>query len=104
MPKPPPIILGHQVAAVVTEIGDGVADYRIGDRVVASETMDYCSGRSVDGGYATHCALRTTSLLGLPDAVSFVQGAAATDAGQTSPSALVTAGELKAGRLVAELN
>jgi len=100
MPKKPPIILGHEVAGVVVEAGEGVTDYAVGDRVVASGTIAYCPGRQADGGYATHCVLPTHCLIRLPDTVSFVQGAAATDAGQTSHSALMVAGELCAGQRV----
>jgi propanol-preferring alcohol dehydrogenase len=100
MPKKPPIILGHEVAGVVTEVGPAVTDYAIGDRVVASGTQEFCPGRNADGGYATHCLLPTSCLIRLPDAVSFAQGAAATDAGQTSHSAIVVAGELRSGQRV----
>ena len=51
-----------------------------GERVVVSGTLDFCPGRHRDGGYATHCIVPTPSLIRLPEAVSFVQGAAATDA------------------------
>lgn len=98
--KKPPIILGHEIAGVVTEVGVDVSDYRIGDRVVASGTLDFCPGWSADGGYATHCLLPTHCLIRLPDAVSFVQGAAATDAGQTSHSALMSTGNLRAGERI----
>jgi len=100
MPKPPPIILGHEVAGVIVEAGPGVSQFAPGDRVVASGTQAYCPGRDADGGYATHCLLPIHCLLRLPDAVSFVQGAAATDAGQTSHHAVMVAGELKAGQRV----
>lgn len=100
MPKPPPIVLGHEIAGEVIEAGANVAGFRPGDRVVASGTIAYCPGRNSDGGYATHCLLPETCLLPLPDQVSFVQGAAATDAGQTSHAALMTAGELKPGQKV----
>jgi propanol-preferring alcohol dehydrogenase len=100
MPKKPPIILGHEVAGVVVETGAGVHDYTPGDRVVASGTIAFCPGRDADGGYATHCVLPTDCLVPLPDSVSFVQGAAATDAGQTSHSALMVAGELRTGQRV----
>lgn len=100
LPKKPPIILGHEIAGVVSAIGPDVTDYKVGDRVVASGTTDYCPGWSADGGYATHCLLPTFCLIPLPDGVSFVQGAAATDAGQTSHSALIDAGELRAGQRV----
>jgi len=100
LPKKPPIILGHEIAGVVAEVGAGVADYRIGDRVVASGTTEWCPGWSADGGYASHCLLPTSVLVPLPDTVSFVQGAAATDAGQTSHRALMVAGELQPGQRV----
>jgi len=100
MPKPPPIVLGHEIAGVVVAAGAGVDRFAVGDRVVASGTIAYCPGRDADGGYATHCLLPEHCLIPLPDGVSFVQGAAATDAGQTSHAALMTAGELRAGQSV----
>jgi alcohol dehydrogenase, propanol-preferring len=100
MPKPPPIVLGHEVAGTVIEAGAGVTEFTVGDRVVASGTQAYCPGRDADGGYATHCLLPAHCLLPLPDPVSFVQGAAATDAGQTSHHAVMVAGELKPGQRV----
>ena len=100
MAKKPPLVLGHEVAGVVADIGSGVAAYGIGDRVVVSGTLDFCPGRHADGGYATHCVVPAQSLLRLPDAVSFVQGAAATDAGQTSHHAIMIAGALRAGQRV----
>jgi propanol-preferring alcohol dehydrogenase len=100
LPKQPPLILGHEIAGVIVDVGPGVDNFAVGERVVASGTTDYCPGWSADGGYATHVLLPTFSLVRLPDGVSFVQGAAATDAGQTSHSALVDAGELRAGQRV----
>lgn len=100
MPKPPPIILGHEIAAVISGLGADVSDYRIGDRVVVSGTLEFCPGRNADGGYATHCVVPASSLLPLPRTVSYVQGAAATDAGQTSHHAVVVAGELRAGQRI----
>jgi alcohol dehydrogenase, propanol-preferring len=100
MPRRPPIVLGHEIAGIVTALGPGVTDYALGDRVVASGTQEFCPGRDADGGYASHCLLPTRCLLRLPVGVSFVQGAAATDAGQTSHHALVVSGELQAGQRV----
>ena len=89
MPKQPPVILGHEVAGVITEIGEGVTGYELGARIIASGNNDFCPGWTADGGYATHCLLKAESLIPLPDSVSFAQGAAATDAGQTSYSAVM---------------
>ncbi len=99
MPQPPPIVLGHEIAGVIVAVGNGV-DHRPGARVVASGTIAFCPGRNADGGYATHCLLPAHCLLPLPDRVSFVQGAAATDAGQTSHHALMVTGGLKPGMRV----
>ena len=38
IPYPPPIILGHEGAGVVTEVGAAVTRVRVGDRVIASFT------------------------------------------------------------------
>ena len=100
LPMRPPLILGHEVAGVVTEVGPGVTAFRPGDRVVASGDEAFCPGWSADGGYATHCLLATSCALKLPDEVDFVQGAAATDAGQTSYGAVMGTGELKRGQRV----
>lgn len=100
MPKKPPIVLGHEIAGEVVAIGSEVTGYAIGDRVVASGTVAFCPGRDSDGGYATHCLLPAGCLIPLPEPVDYVQGAAATDAGQTSHHALIVAGELQAGQRV----
>ena len=100
MPVPPPIVLGHEVAGEIVALGQGVAGWQVGDRVVASGTVAFCPGRQCDGGYATHCLLPAHCLIDLPASVSYVQGAAATDAGQTSHAALFGAGELVAGQKV----
>jgi len=100
MPKPPPIVLGHEIAGEIVAVGPEVERFHAGDRVVASGTVAYCPGRNSDGGYATHCLLPEHCLLPLPDSVSYVQGAAATDAGQTSHAALMGAGEFQPGQKV----
>lgn len=100
MPKKPPIVLGHEIAGEILQVGAAASGYVVGDRVVASGTLAYCPGRDADGGYATHCLLPASCLLPLPDGVSFAQGAAATDAGQTSHAALMKAGELRPGQRV----
>ena len=95
--QPPPIVLGHEIAGVVVEIGPGVTCCKVGDRVVAPGNLAYTPGWSGDGGYATHCRVPAANIVSLPDAVSFVQGAAATDAGDTSYGAIMGAGGLRPG-------
>jgi len=100
MPKQPPIVLGHEIAGQVIAVGQHVTSFAVGDRVVASGTLEFCPGRDADGGYASHCLLPATCLIPLPATVDYIQGAAATDAGQTSHHALLVAGELQAGQRV----
>ena len=98
--QPPPIILGHEIAGIVADVGPGVTGYKTGDRVVAPGNPAYTPGWSGDGGYATHCVVPAANLVRLADAVDFVQGAAATDAGDTSYGAIMGAGGLRRGQRI----
>jgi len=95
-----PMILGHEIAGIVEKVGEGVSGCKPGDRVVASGVPTYTPGFHTDGGYASHCRLAAHALRPLPDDVPFAQGAAATDAGQTSYGAVMNAGELQPGQRV----
>lgn len=95
-----PMILGHEVAGTVAKIGEGVTSVKIGDRVVASGPEDFAPGWRVDGGYATQCLVMASGLIPLPDNVSFVQGAAATDAGMTSYNGVMGTGGMQPGMRV----
>jgi propanol-preferring alcohol dehydrogenase len=95
-----PMILGHEVAGTVAELGEGVTGFAVGDRVVMSGCEEFAPGWRVDGGYATKCLGAAAGLIPLADGVSFVQGAAATDAGMTSYGAVMCSGELKPGQKV----
>ena len=98
-----PVIFGHECAGVISEVGEGVEGFKVGDRVgvcpIDPET-GLAIGYAYDGGYATKCAVPASSLVKIPDAVSFMQGAAATDAGATAYHALFTVGEAKKGMKV----
>ena len=98
-----PVIFGHECAGIVTEVGDGVTDLKVGDRVgvcpMHPETgaaIGYCR----DGGYATKLLVPACQCVKLPEEVSYIQGAAATDAGMTSYHALFVEGQAKAGMKV----
>ncbi len=52
-----PVIMGHELCGEVTEVGDGIADLRVGDRV-AVEPVETC-GHCLDctSGRYNHCSL-----------------------------------------------
>jgi alcohol dehydrogenase, propanol-preferring len=96
-----PITIGHENAGVVSAVGEGVTDWKVGDRVgVCPTTPAGAPGYSFDGGFAEKLAVDAQALVRIPDSVSFSAGAAATDAGMTAHRAIVTAGGLKAGMKV----
>ena len=94
-----PLVLGHEVAGVVAEVGPDVVDLQVGDRVAAFGGQ-LAPGWSIDGGFADKFLGEVTGLVKLPDAVDFVQAATATDAGQTAYGAVMGAGKLRAGERI----
>ena len=98
-----PCIFGHECAGVISEVGEGVKGFKVGDRVGVcpiDPNTGLAIGYAYDGGYATKCAVPASSLVHIPDGVSFLQGAAATDAGATAYHALFTVGKAKKGMKV----
>lgn len=95
-----PIVLGHEVAGIVSAVGPGVEEFAVGDRVgIAGLGLD-APGIVADGGFAERTKGKVEQLVRLPEGVSFAQGAAGTDAGQTSHHAVVTVGGARAGMRV----
>lgn len=115
-----PLILGHEVAGVVEEVGEGVKDPKPGDRVVLSwlwwtcGRCEYClthrenlcpnqvnTGYSTDGGYAEFVKAPASHVLKIPDGVPFPEATSCTDAVATPYRALTYASRVKPGDLVA---
>ncbi|MEV8546906.1 zinc-binding dehydrogenase [Streptomyces sp. NPDC051572] len=94
-----PITPGHEIAGVISEIGEGVEGWKVGDRVGVCPTVEGASspGYTHDGGYSFKCSADAKSLVAVPDSLSFEAAAAGTDAGMTSYHAVVTAGGVKQG-------
>lgn len=82
---PTPVTLGHEIAGVISKVGDGVTGWHIGDRVGIALVGDSVSGVSRNGGYTHKAAARPDVLVRVPDALAFEQ-AAASDAGAAAHS------------------
>ncbi|KAH6995406.1 chaperonin 10-like protein [Ilyonectria destructans] len=97
-----PIILGHEVAGTVVEIGgDGHSHlFNVGDRVavacvghpIQQRNFQEALGVGCDGGYAEYTVAPIKNLVKLPDAVGFAQAAVATDSIATAYHAIITEG------------
>jgi propanol-preferring alcohol dehydrogenase len=96
-----PIVLGHEVAGVIAEIGPDVNGFAVGD-AVGIDPSEGLTGPGVgrDGGYAEKAIAKVGELVRIPAGVSFEQAAAGTDAGATAYHAVRTAGKVEAGTKV----
>lgn len=86
-----PVVPGHETAGVISEVGEGVTDWQVGDRVAVWPMAEFM-GYMVNGAWEDRAEVSTDALIAIPDDVTFAQAAAATDAGMTSVGALSTAG------------
>ena len=109
----PPVVLGHEVAGEVVEVGAEVEGVRAGDRVT-TETYYYTCGEcrfcragrinlcpqrrsigsAVHGGFTSYLVVPARNLHRLPDSVSYLAGAL------TEPLACVVHGALELTRLL----
>jgi propanol-preferring alcohol dehydrogenase len=109
-PKPP-FIPGHEGVGIVEEIGPGVTEVVLGDRVAmpwlgyACGTCDYCvsgwetlcleqknTGYSIDGGFAEYVRAYGRYVVKVPPGVDPVDAAPLTCAGVTTYKAVKVAG------------
>jgi propanol-preferring alcohol dehydrogenase len=107
----PPFIPGHEGIGVVEEIGPGVTEVAVGDRVAmpwlgyACGTCDYCvsgwetlcleqrnTGYSIDGGFAEFVKANARYVVKVPRGVDPVDAAPLTCAGVTTYKAIKVAG------------
>ncbi|KML03274.1 2,3-butanediol dehydrogenase [Rossellomorea marisflavi] len=109
-----PVTLGHEFSGEVVEVGEGVSNYKIGDRVVVEpifathghqgaynldEQMGFLGLAGGGGGLSEYVAVDEELLFKLPDDLSYEQGAL------VEPSAValyaVRSSKVKAGDKVA---
>lgn len=89
-PKPPAVV-GYEVAGTVAALGDGVEGHAVGDRVMAGVRF---------GGYASRVAANVKDVVGLPEGMSFEQGAAIPVNYVTAYLGLIRFGSLQSGERV----
>ncbi|GAB4512462.1 MAG: NAD(P)H-quinone oxidoreductase [Anaerolineae bacterium] len=92
-PPPPgePETLGLEVAGVVMEVGAGVTEFAVGQRVMA-----LLGG----GGYAEKVVVTAETVMPIPEKLSFEDAAAVPEAFLTAYSNMVEIGDLQAGQRV----
>ncbi|MCL2376236.1 MAG: zinc-binding dehydrogenase [Defluviitaleaceae bacterium] len=61
IPVRPPVVVGHEFSGTIAEIGEGVAGFKIGDRVVSQTAYEYCGTcHYCHTGYFNLCPHRRT--------------------------------------------
>ncbi|MCX2732520.1 NAD(P)H-quinone oxidoreductase [Saccharopolyspora sp. NFXS83] len=90
-PKGASEILGLECSGTVAELGEGVADWRVGDEVCAL---------LAGGGYAERVVVPAAQLLPVPDGVDLVDAAGLAEVSCTVWSNVVMEGGLTAGKLL----
>jgi len=98
-----PRTMGHENAGVITEVGEGMQQWAVGDRVGLAPVMadgDAIGYGKWDGGFGPRLLATSDNLVKLPDEVPFDLGAMATDAGLTAYHAIMAVGGATAGMKV----
>lgn len=117
-PVQPPFILGLEVVGRISQVGEGVEGWKVGDRAMPylMATCGDCrfcrTGReslclspgfisfSTSGGYAEKLACKASQLIRVPEELSDAQAAALQIAFATAWHMLFTRGKLQAGETV----
>src|SRR5215210_2387999 len=86
-----PFTPGSEIAGTVAEVGDGVQDVSVGDRVVTLIGT---------GGYAGYATVSARNLIPIPDGMDFDEAAAIPLQGLTAYHVLETSGQLQEGESV----
>ena len=110
----PPVIIGHETAGEVVEIGEGVKKVRVGERITTETTAYICGkcrfcqngdynlclerrglGSKINGTFADYFVIREESIHPLPSHIDFFSGAL------TEPLACATHAVMEQGETLA---
>jgi alcohol dehydrogenase len=95
-----PVVPGLDLAGEVAEIGPGVTDFAVGDRILVdplNRIEGGLQGETFDGGLQEYAKVRAHQLIRLPDGVSYEQAASLPVAYGTAHRMMFTNGGIKAG-------
>lgn len=91
-----PYIPGGDAGGVISQIGEGVTDFKVGDRVIVGTALSF----RLQDCYATQVKRPASEVLSLPNHVSFTQAAAFGVSYPTAHMALFHRGHAKSGETV----
>jgi NADPH:quinone reductase-like Zn-dependent oxidoreductase len=96
---PLPVVIGLDMAGEITEVGPGVTDRKVGDRVLVNplNKTKGLMGEMLDGGMAEYCLVAADQLIAMPAGVSFEEAAALPVAYGTAHRMLITHDTVKKG-------
>ena len=89
---PPPFIPGNEAAGVIASLGEGVSNFKVGDKVIITTPEG--------GAFAEKYAADVSTVGRMPNGLSFEQGAGFTVTYGTSYHALKQCAQLQAGETV----
>ncbi|MEM7408425.1 MAG: zinc-binding dehydrogenase [Pseudomonadota bacterium] len=98
-----PVIPGLDVAGEIAELGEGVADWRVGDRVLidpVNRTKGGLVGETTHGGLAEFCKVPADQLVTIPEGVTYAQAAALPVAYGTAHRMMFANGHVREGEKV----
>jgi alcohol dehydrogenase len=99
-----PVVVGSDIAGTICAVGEGVTQWKIGDRVLIDPVLREGTfgmiGETVDGGRASHIAVSTAQLVAIPDGVTLEQAAALPLAYGTAYRMMMTQGRVAVGEKV----
>jgi alcohol dehydrogenase len=99
-----PVVVGSDIAGTICAVGEGVTQWKIGDRVLIDPVLREGTfgmiGETVDGGRASHIAVSTAQLVAIPDGVTLEQSAALPLAYGTAYRMMMTQGRVAVGEKV----
>ena len=117
--KAPPLILGHEAAGTVAELGAGVTARQAGDRVLIPAVLScgrcrYCRqgrenlcdrmamlGNNIDGAYAEYVVVPAAELVSVPESIPLERASVIADAVSTPYHAVTRRGKVRPGDQVA---